>query len=53
MFGAAYIANPDLDARFRRGAALAVPDRATFYAPGPNGFADGYTDYPTLAGASA
>lgn len=49
-FGSTYIANPDLDVRFRRNAPLAAPDRATFYAPGPNGFADGYTDYPTLSG---
>lgn len=52
-FGASYLANPDLDERFRRGAPLNLPDRATFYAPGPNGDADGYTDYPTLSGATA
>lgn len=42
-----FIANPDLVERLRLGLPLAEPDRATFYAPGPNGFADGYTDYPT------
>ncbi len=47
-FGRPFIANPDLVARFATGADLATPDPATFYAPGPNGFADGYTDYPAL-----
>ena len=42
-----FIANPDLVERLRLGLPLAEPDRATFYAPGPNGFTDGYTDYPT------
>jgi N-ethylmaleimide reductase len=32
---------------------LAEADQATFYAPGPNGFADGYTDYPTADGQPA
>ncbi|HEX7325021.1 MAG TPA: alkene reductase [Rhodanobacteraceae bacterium] len=43
-FGKAYLANPDLVERFRRGAPLNVPERATFYGGG----AKGYTDYPTL-----
>jgi N-ethylmaleimide reductase len=43
-FGRLYIANPDLVERFRRGAPLNVPDRATFFGGG----AAGYTDYPTL-----
>ncbi|MEU7813720.1 alkene reductase [Pseudonocardia sp. NPDC049154] len=43
-FGRAFIANPDLVARFRTGAPLTVPERATFYSGG----ARGYTDYPTL-----
>lgn len=43
-FGTASIANPDLPERFRRGAVLNPPDRATFY----QGEARGYTDYPTL-----
>jgi len=44
-FGTAFLANPDLPERIRRGAALNAPDPATFYTPG----AQGYTDYPTLA----
>ncbi|HUZ75298.1 MAG TPA: alkene reductase [Stellaceae bacterium] len=43
-FGALMIANPDLPERFRRGAPLNPPDRATFY----NGGAAGFTDYPAL-----
>lgn len=42
VFGAAFIANPDLPKRLARGVALAEPDKATFYAPGPHG----YIDYP-------
>ncbi|BBL73039.1 alkene reductase [Methylomagnum ishizawai] len=45
VFGSLFIANPDLPERFRSGAALAEPDRSTFYTPG----GQGYTDYPTLA----
>ena len=48
-----FIANPDLVARLRLGLPLAEPDRATFYAPGPTGFADGYTDYPAALSPSA
>ncbi len=44
VFGSAFLANPDLPERFRVGAALNAPDKATFYAPG----AMGYIDYPTL-----
>ncbi|WP_028445251.1 alkene reductase [Chitinimonas koreensis] len=44
-FGRPYIANPDLVARFARGAALNQPDPATFY----GGAEHGYTDYPALA----
>lgn len=43
-FGVPYLANPDLPERFAKGAALNVPDPATFYADG----AHGYTDYPVL-----
>jgi N-ethylmaleimide reductase len=43
-YGQLFIANPDLPARFRRGAPLAQPQRATFYGGG----AAGYTDYPAL-----
>ena len=34
------------------GAPLAEADQATFYAPGPEGFQQGYTDYPALAEAA-
>ena len=43
-FGRPWLANPDLIARMKAGAALNAPDFATFYTPGPKG----YTDYPTL-----
>nr|WP_295083956.1 alkene reductase [uncultured Roseateles sp.] len=43
-FGTGFLANPDLPARFKAGAALNAPDASTFYTPG----AKGYTDYPTL-----
>lgn len=45
VFGQAFIANPDLVARFAQGAPLADFDPATLYTPG----AAGYTDYPPLA----
>lgn len=48
-FGRAFIANPDLVARFRANAPLAAPFRDTFYSGG----ARGYTDYPTLSDASS
>lgn len=44
-FGYAYIANPDLVERFRRGLPLAKADRDTFYT-GHGDDARGYTDYP-------
>ena len=43
-FGRPFIANPDLVARMRSGAAFNALDMSTFYTPGPKG----YTDYPTL-----
>jgi N-ethylmaleimide reductase len=43
-FGNAFLANPDLPARIRAGAALNQPDPAKYYSPG----AEGYTDYPAL-----
>jgi N-ethylmaleimide reductase len=43
-FGKLFISNPDLVERLQRGAALAEPDKATFYSGG----AKGYTNYPTL-----
>ena len=42
--GKPFLANPDLIARWKTGAALNAPDMNTFYTPGPKG----YTDYPTL-----
>jgi N-ethylmaleimide reductase len=46
-FGSAFLANPDLPERIRRGAPLQAPDPATFYSAGPAG----YTDYPFLEAA--
>ena len=46
-FGRAFIANPDLVARMRRGAPLNIPDRGTFF----GGDERGYTDYPALTEA--
>ncbi len=48
VFGGAFLANPDLPERFRQGASLNTPDKATFYTHG----ARGYTDYPTLGAIS-
>lgn len=44
-FGRPFLANPDLVARMKTGAALNAPDMSTFYTPGEKG----YTDYPVLA----
>lgn len=43
-FARSFLANPDLDKRIAKGAALNEPDPDTFYTPG----AEGYIDYPTL-----
>ena len=43
-FGRPFIANPDLVARLRSGAALAKPDYSLLY----TGEKEGYTDYPVL-----
>ena len=43
--GRPFLANPDLVARWKSGAALNTPDMETFYTPGPKG----YTDYPALS----
>jgi len=43
-FGAPFIANPDLVARFAQAAELNEANPDTFYTPGP----EGYNDYPTL-----
>ena len=51
--GRPFISNPDLVERLKAGQPLAEADQATFYAPGPGGFADGYTDYPTADGQPA
>ncbi len=51
--GRPFISNPDLVERLKAGTPLAEADQATFYAPGPNGFDDGYTDYPTADGQPA
>lgn len=48
-FGKAFIANPDLPARFAAKAALNEPDPETFYAPGSKG----YIDYPALTTAQS
>lgn len=42
--GRPFLANPDLVARWKAGAALNEIDFSTFYTPGPKGF----TDYPKL-----
>ncbi len=43
-FGVPFLANPDLPARFAKGAALNMPNQATFY----GGNEKGYTDYPFM-----
>jgi 2,4-dienoyl-CoA reductase-like NADH-dependent reductase (Old Yellow Enzyme family) len=48
-FGKLFIANPDLPRRFALGAPLNKWNAATFYSEG----AEGYTDYPALAEATA
>ncbi len=48
-FGTCFLANPDLPARIAAGAELNVPDSATFYTAG----AEGYIDYPTMEVAEA
>lgn len=48
-FGRPFLANPDLVARMRQGAALNQPDMRTFYSRG----AEGYTDYPSLEAVEA
>lgn len=44
-FGVPFLANPDLPARFKKGASLNAADSATFYTAD----AVGYTDYPAMA----
>ena len=43
--GRPFLANPDLVARWKTGAAVNAPDFGTFYTPGVKG----YTDYPALS----
>ncbi len=43
--GRPFLANPDLPARWQKGATLNVPDFNTFYTPGEHG----YTDYPAMS----
>jgi N-ethylmaleimide reductase len=43
-FGVPFLANPDLPVRYRKKAALNVPDQNTFY----QGEEKGFTDYPAL-----
>jgi N-ethylmaleimide reductase len=45
VFGALFLANPDLPKRLRHDAALNAPDQATFYGGGEKG----YIDYPVMA----
>lgn len=45
-FGRAFLANPDLPDRIRRGLPLNAPRPALFYTQG----AEGYTDYPAYSG---
>ena len=51
--GRPFISNPDLVARLQQGLPLTEGDQATYYAPGPDGLADGYTDYPLADGQPA
>ena len=46
VFGALFLANPDLPERFKTDAPLNAPDKSTFYSEGPKG----YVDYPSLSG---
>jgi 2,4-dienoyl-CoA reductase-like NADH-dependent reductase (Old Yellow Enzyme family) len=47
-FGKAFIANPDLPARFENGAALNEPDPSSFYPIDLDDHREGYLDYPAL-----
>jgi len=47
-FGRWFIANPDLPERLKRGSALNVYERATFYGAGP----EGYIDYPCIGNST-
>jgi N-ethylmaleimide reductase len=47
--GSPFVANPDLVERLRLGTPLVQPNPATFFSPGPGGFAEGFLDYPSAA----
>jgi N-ethylmaleimide reductase len=44
VYGKLFTSNPDLPGRFAKDAELVVPNPATFYTPGP----EGYTSYAPL-----
>ena len=46
--GRPFVSNPDLVHRLQDSLPLAPSNPATYYAPGPTGLAEGYTDYPTV-----
>ncbi|MFM9903526.1 MAG: alkene reductase [Pyrinomonadaceae bacterium] len=48
VYGAKFLANPDLPERFAIGAELNEPDTSTYYTPGKSG----YLDYPALTNSS-
>lgn len=48
-FGQPFIANPDLPARFKRGADLAMPDFSMVYGVPGQPLENGYTDYPAMS----
>jgi 2,4-dienoyl-CoA reductase-like NADH-dependent reductase (Old Yellow Enzyme family) len=49
-FGKLFIANPDLPRRLRERSPLNEPRPILFYGgPSPDGYAEGYTDYPALS----
>ncbi|MGE8250677.1 MAG: alkene reductase, partial [Stenotrophomonas bentonitica] len=48
-FGRPFIANPDLPERLQQGLPLNLPDKATFFGGG----AEGFTDYPVAETAEA
>lgn len=43
------LANPDLIHRLKSDLPLNAADRSTYFGSSPQGYADGYTDYSTLA----
>ncbi len=49
VFGARFLANPDLPERLEENMALNVPDLSTYYTPGEKG----YNDYPAMSRTAA